>query len=106
MMDVALDSVGKDNDGLGWSRNLWVHGRDILHDIFGHNLLHERSPAGRQRVKLVLSRVTSGGRVVRRAAKVSSGAAPGGTKDIGFEVFWVRYGDGNSFLGEGGGKSM
>nr|GEX51848.1 hypothetical protein [Tanacetum cinerariifolium] len=32
---------GKDNDGLGLSTNLWVHGRDILYDIFGHNLLHE-----------------------------------------------------------------
>ncbi|GKG11108.1 hypothetical protein Tco_0342508, partial [Tanacetum coccineum] len=35
----------KDNDGLGYgldrSTNLWVHGRDILHDIFRHNSLHE-----------------------------------------------------------------
>ncbi|GKA63315.1 hypothetical protein Tco_0762921 [Tanacetum coccineum] len=34
-----------DNDGLGYgldrSTNLWVHGRDILRDIFGHNSLHE-----------------------------------------------------------------
>ncbi|GJR84026.1 hypothetical protein Tco_0154811 [Tanacetum coccineum] len=45
MMDVAFDFVGKDDDGLGYgldrSTNLWVHGRDILRDIFGHNLLHE-----------------------------------------------------------------
>ncbi|GJV16043.1 hypothetical protein Tco_1361366 [Tanacetum coccineum] len=27
--------------GLDRSTNLWVHGRDILHDIFGHNLLHK-----------------------------------------------------------------
>ncbi|GKD37401.1 reverse transcriptase, partial [Tanacetum coccineum] len=36
--------VGKDIEGLGYvdrSTNLWVHGRDILRDIFGHNLLHE-----------------------------------------------------------------
>nr|GEZ37329.1 hypothetical protein [Tanacetum cinerariifolium] len=35
----------KDNNGLGYgldrSMNLWVHGRDILLDIFGHNSLHE-----------------------------------------------------------------
>ncbi|GKE53714.1 hypothetical protein Tco_1488870 [Tanacetum coccineum] len=44
-MDVSYGFVGKDNDGLGYgldrSTNLWVHGRDILHDIFGHNSLHE-----------------------------------------------------------------
>ncbi|GKF85225.1 hypothetical protein Tco_0250123 [Tanacetum coccineum] len=44
-MDVAFDFVGKGNDGLGygldWITNLWVHGRDILHDIFGHNSLHK-----------------------------------------------------------------
>ncbi|GKD17985.1 hypothetical protein Tco_1207143 [Tanacetum coccineum] len=44
-MDVAFDFMGKDNDGLGYgldrSTNLWVHGRDILRDIFGHNSLHE-----------------------------------------------------------------
>ncbi|GKD67479.1 hypothetical protein Tco_1309587 [Tanacetum coccineum] len=45
MMNVAFDFVGKDDDGLGYgldrSMNLWVHGRDIFRDIFGHNLLHE-----------------------------------------------------------------
>nr|GEZ84368.1 reverse transcriptase domain-containing protein [Tanacetum cinerariifolium] len=45
VMDVEFDFVGKDNDGLGYgldrSTNLWVNGRDILRDIFGHNLLHE-----------------------------------------------------------------
>ncbi|GKC02870.1 hypothetical protein Tco_0994480 [Tanacetum coccineum] len=44
-MDVAFGFVGKDNDGLGYgldrSTNLWVHSRDILRDIFGHNSLHE-----------------------------------------------------------------
>ncbi|GJV27784.1 hypothetical protein Tco_1384232 [Tanacetum coccineum] len=44
-MDVAFDFMGKDNDGLGYgldrSTNLWVHGHDILRDIFGHNSLHE-----------------------------------------------------------------
>ncbi|GKF96628.1 hypothetical protein Tco_0292449 [Tanacetum coccineum] len=33
MMDVSY--------GLDRSTNLWVHGRDILRDIFGHNLLYE-----------------------------------------------------------------
>ncbi|GKE13632.1 hypothetical protein Tco_1417183 [Tanacetum coccineum] len=33
MMDVSY--------GLDKSTNLWVHGRDILRDIFGHNSLHE-----------------------------------------------------------------
>nr|GEV86698.1 protein GFS12 isoform X2 [Tanacetum cinerariifolium] len=45
MMDATFDFVGKDNDGLGYgfdrSTNLWVHGRDILHDIFGNKSLHE-----------------------------------------------------------------
>nr|GEW96029.1 hypothetical protein [Tanacetum cinerariifolium] len=44
-MDVAFDLVGKDNDslvyGLDRRTNLWVYGRDILRDIFGHNSLHE-----------------------------------------------------------------
>ncbi|GJV69010.1 hypothetical protein Tco_1484519 [Tanacetum coccineum] len=41
----VLDYRLVDNDGLGYgldrSMNLWFHGRDILHDIFGHNSLHE-----------------------------------------------------------------
>ncbi|GJX44142.1 hypothetical protein Tco_0260818 [Tanacetum coccineum] len=44
-MDVSYGFVGKDNDGLGYgldrSMNLWVHGHDILHDIFGHIYLYE-----------------------------------------------------------------
>ncbi|GJT36257.1 hypothetical protein Tco_0926676 [Tanacetum coccineum] len=39
------NTKSKDNDVLGYgldrSTNLWLHGCDILRDIFGHNLLHE-----------------------------------------------------------------
>nr|GEV51141.1 hypothetical protein [Tanacetum cinerariifolium] len=91
-MNVTFDSVGKDNEGLGLIMNLWVHGRDILRDIFGHNLLYERD------LKFLHQHGVIGIDVVSTGGNTGFRADLEFTQEIKFEKDFV-LGDLKSFVG-------